>query len=207
MPKRAVALFFLLAGCIAAPGKDRKPTLLPADVLQARTVMVLIDPEAGTALDAPYANRTAREDVEKALMKWGRFSMAVDLGHADLVIMVRKGNAKLAQPTIGGIPNNDRPVIFQPTDSGGRVGASRGGAPMGGDSSCSQLPNPRPQMEVGPTEDVFAVYRGDRSDATDSPAVWRYSAKNALQSPGVPAVDVFKKLVAESEKQLQTTHP
>ena len=31
---------------------------------------------------------------------------------ADLVISVRKGNGKIAQPTIGGVPTNDRPVIF-----------------------------------------------------------------------------------------------
>jgi len=130
--------------------------------------------------------------------------MAVDLGHADLVIMVRKGYGKTVQPTIGGIPNNDRPVVFQPTDSGGRIGMSRGSAPG---TPSAQTPNPRPQMEVGDAEDVFAVYRGDRLDATDAPAVWRYSTKNALQSPGVPAVDVFRKLIVETEKQLQSANP
>lgn len=204
MRKGAVAFFLLFVGCAAALGKDKKQVLLPADILQAHTVMVVIDPEAGIAVDAPNANRTAREDVEKALMKWGRFSMAVDLGHADLVIMVRKGYGKAVQPTIGGIPNNDRPVIFQPTDSGGRIGMSRGSAPG---TSASQAPTPRPQMEVGDAEDVFAVYRGGRLDATDASAVWRYSTKNALQSPGVPAVDVFRKLVAETEKQLQSANP
>ena len=203
MRKAAVAFFLLFAGCAAASGKDKKQVLLPADILQARTVMVVIDPDAGIAIDAPNANRTAREDVEKALMKWGRFSMAVDLGHADLVIMVRKGSGKLVQPTIGGIPNNDRPVIFQPTDSGGRIGMSRGSAP----GTSAQTPAPKPQMEVGDAEDVFAVYRGGRLDATSTSAVWRYSTKNALQSPGVPAVDVFRKLVMETEKQLQSANP
>ncbi len=32
--------------------------------------------------------------------------------------------------------------------------------------------------------------------------VWRYTAKDALESPGVPAVEVFRKLIADSEKQL-----
>jgi hypothetical protein len=207
MYKQAVAFFFLFMCCIVAAGKDKKKILLPADVLEARTVMVVIDPEAGVPLDTPNANRTAREDVEKALMKWGRFSMAIDLAHADLVIMVHKGNGKIAQPTIGGIPN-DRPVIFQPTDSGGRIGGTRGTPPpMPGDPSSAQSSNRGPQVEVGQADDLFVVYRGDRADPLDSPAVWRYSSKDALQSPGVPAVDAFRKVVKEAEKQLQAANP
>jgi hypothetical protein len=52
---------------------------------------------------------------------------------------------------------------------------------------------------------MFVVYRGKRDDALDSPAVWRYSAKDALRSPGVPAVDAFRKLIAEAEKQQAAT--
>jgi hypothetical protein len=207
MHKQAVAFFFLLMCCVVAAGKDKKKILLPADVLEAQTVMVVIDPEAGVALDSPNANRMAREDVERALMKWGRFSMAIDLAHADLVIMVHKGNGKIAQPTIGGIPN-DRPVIFQPTDSGGRIGGTRGTPPpMAGDPSSSQRSNRGSQVEIGQADDLFAVYRGDRADPLDSPAVWRYSSKDALRSPGVPAVDAFRKVVKEAEKQLQAATP
>jgi hypothetical protein len=53
------------------------------------------------------------------------------------------------------------------------------------------------------------VYRSSKDDPhvtpLDAPAVWRYTAKDALQSPGVPAVEVFRKLIAESEKQLAGT--
>src|SRR2546430_12251477 len=38
---------------------------------------------------------------------------------------VRKGSGKIVQPTIGGLPRNDRPVIVQPTDTGIRVGVQR----------------------------------------------------------------------------------
>jgi hypothetical protein len=48
---------------------------------------------------------------------------------------------------------------------------------------------------------MFAVYRGKRDNALDAPAIWRYSTRDALSSPGVPAVDAFKKLIAEAEKQ------
>jgi hypothetical protein len=190
---------------MVAGGKDKKKVLLPADVLEAKTVLVLIDPQAGMAIDAPMANRNARDAVEKALMNWGRFMLATDVSTADLVITVRKGDGKMAQPTIGGIPDNSRPVILQPTDSGGRVVGSRGTPPLNGDPTNPQSPNPAPQVEVGTTEDMFVVYRGKREDVLDSSPVWRYISKDALRSPGVPAVDEFRKLIIEAEKQRAAT--
>ena len=203
---RGVAFFLLLMTSILAVAKNKKKVLLPADVLQAETVLVVIDPQAGMAVDAPNANRNARNAVEQALMNWGRFRLVTDVSTADLVIMVRKGNGRAVQPTIGGIPNNDRPVIFQPSDSGGRVGASRGTPPMPADPARPQPAGPAPQIESGSTEDTFAVYRGKRDDPLDSPSVWRYIGKDALRSPGVPAVEEFRKLIVEAEKQ-QAANP
>ena len=199
----ASSVVFVMFSVFAA-GKDKKKILLPQDVLQARTVLVVIDPNAGVSLDSPNANRTAQDSVEKALMKWGRFDLATDVSTADLIITVRKGSGKMAQPTIGGIPNN-RPVIFQPTESGGRVGGTRGTPPMAGDPTAHQSQDPTPQVEVGSVDDMFAVYRGKRDDALDAPTVWRYTAKGALNSPEVPAVDAFRKLIVEAEKQ--STNP
>jgi hypothetical protein len=199
-------LLGLATCCVIGAGKDKKKVLLPSDVLQARTVLVVIDPEAGISPTAPYANRTAQEDVEKALMKWGRFELATDVSSADLVITVRKGSGKIAQPTIGGIPNNNRPIILQPTESGGRAGGSRGTPPMTGDPTAPRRGDPAPQVEVGTRDDMFVVYRGKRDNALDTPAVWRYSVKNALDHPQVPAVDAFHKLIVEAEKQ-QTSNP
>jgi len=199
-------LLVLVMGCMVAAAKDKKKKiLLPADVLQARTVLVVVDPEAGVSVDAPNANRTAQEDVEKALMKWGRFEMVSDVADADLVMEVRKGNGKIAQPTIGGLPTNSRPVVLEPTDSGGRASAGTI-PPFGGDSPAgAQRPEPSPQIEVGAADDVFAVYRGKRDSPLAAPAVWRYMAKDALSSPGVPAVDAFRKLMVEAEKQQAST--
>jgi hypothetical protein len=192
--------------CGFAGAKDRKKILLPDDVLQARTVLVVIDPDAGISPESPNANRAARENVEKALMKWGRFELATDVSTADLIISVRKANGKIAQPTIGGIPDNNRPIIFQPTESGGRAGGSRGTPPMSGDPTAPRNSDPTPQVEVGPRDDVFVVYRGKRDNALDAASVWRYSAKDALNSPEVPAVDAFRKLIAEAEKR-QNSNP
>jgi hypothetical protein len=200
------ASLVLAMGCVVASAKDKKKMLLPADVLQARTVLVLIDPASGVSPDAPNANRTAQEDVEKALMEWGRFELATYVSTADLVITVRKGNGKMAEATIGGLPTNSRPLIVEPTDSGGRVSAGTI-PPMGGTSPAgAQRADPNPQVEVGSAEDMFVVYRGKRENVLDAPSVWRYRAKDALSSPEVPAVDAFRRLIAKAEQQ-QSSHP
>ncbi len=95
---RVVILLVLAFSALAIAG-DKKKILLPAYVLKARTVLVLIDPTAGTSTTAPMANKTAQEDVEKALMKWGRFTPVLDTQTADLLITVRKGSDKIVQPT------------------------------------------------------------------------------------------------------------
>src|SRR5262245_57186160 len=103
---RPAVVRFLLCVPLVLAGNDKKP-VLPAYVLRAETIFVLIDPGAGTSPTSPQANQKARDDVEKAIMKWGRFRLAVNAGEADLVIVVRKGSGKVVQPTIGGLPTND----------------------------------------------------------------------------------------------------
>ena len=192
---RIIAFSLLLSCPIIATAKDKKKILLPTDVLEARTVLVVVDPGAGIALDAPNANREALENVENALTHWGRFRLVRSEYNADLVILVRKGNGKIAQPTIGGVPIDNRPVIVEPTTD-----ASLEHPPMPGEAR-PRYPNPHPQMEAGPSGDIFAVYRGKRENATDYPAVWRFNGEDGLRSPGVPAVDAFRKLIVEAETQ------
>ena len=57
----------------------------------------------------------------------------------------------------------------------------------------------------GCAEDPLKVFRGKRDDALDWPPEWYYSAKSALKSPTVPAVDEFRKVIAEAEKQRAKT--
>ncbi len=200
MRRKCFALSVLILFCAIAFAKDKKKTVLPTDVLLARKVLVLADPEAGMSVENPNANRTAKDDVERAFMKWGRFILVMDANDADLVITVRKGSGKMVQSTIGGVPVNDRPVI-QPTDSGGRAGGRVSISPVPGDPSDPDPRGPQPQLEVGSTEDMFVVYRGSQEYPLESPAIWRYNAKNALESPDVPAVSEFQKAIAEAEKQ------
>jgi hypothetical protein len=209
--RKSLTVSVLLLWCLTGAAKDKKKALLPADVVEAHTVFVLIDPDAGMAVEHPNANRIARDDVEKALMKWGRYSLVIEPSTADLIITVRKGSGKIAQPTIGGVPQNNDIGVIQPTDSGGRVGARQGnpgiaGGPLNPQSTSA---GPRPQMEVGESQDMFVVYRNNKENPSgsplDTPAVWRYSATDALASPEVPAVAVFRDVISKSEKQLNKT--
>lgn len=206
--RKLLALTAIVLICALASAKDKKKALLPADVLNAKTVLVMVDPTAGVDAEDPNANRLARVDVEQALDKWGRFRLVQDGYTADLVIMVRKGNGKMVESTIGGTPINGIPPISVGSDPTSTRASGRLGNPgIGNDPSNAgnQSDAPHPQVEVGSSQDIFVVYRGTadpNSSPLDTPAVWRYSAKNALASPSVPAVEAFRKLVAESEKQL-----
>jgi len=197
---RVLFLLFLSFASLAIAG-NKKKNLLPTYVLKARTVAVLIDPASGISTTAPLANKTAQEDVEKAIMKWGRFSPVMDSQNADLVIVIRKGSGKLVTQTIGGAPTSDRPVIVQQTDNQIRIGGQHG-PPPGSTQTPPQDTRTGPQTEVGPSQDMFAVYEGHVEGSFEQrPPVWQYVTKDALHSPDVPAVAEFRKIVEESEKQ------
>ena len=92
-------------------------------MLKAKTVLVVIMPDAGEPIDDPSANRKAQEEVEKAFLKWGRYRLPLDKYTADLVIGVRKGTGKAANPTINGGPVDTRPGTIETRrdgSSGGR---------------------------------------------------------------------------------------
>jgi hypothetical protein len=214
--RRYAAALGLLFCSLLALAKDKKKAPLPEDVLRAHTVLVIVDPTAGVDAQDPNANRLARTDVEQALMKWGRFTTVQEGFTADLIIMVRKGNGKIVQPTIGGTPVNGTPPVSigstsTPDESTTHAAGRWGHSGIGGDPSNAgtQPATPQPQVEAGQTQDTFVVYRDDLKDVPiadwsplDAPAVWRYTAKNALESPSVPAVEAFRKAIAESEKLL-----
>jgi len=198
-------ILFSVAALLACgvSANDKKKPILPASILKARSVAVVIDPDAGVSPDAPLANRTAAEDVEKVLEKWGRFKLVMSGMSADIVIVIRKGNGKLVQPTIHGrTPSNDRPVVIQPNDTGIRIGGQQGRAPTDPQND-PQGDHPGEGAGIGATEDSFAVYDGTADDPTSQAPIWRYVAKDALHSHDVPAVDLFRKIVEETEKQLQ----
>lgn len=197
----ASAVATLLLTPSLAKAKDKNKPSLPGYILQARTVRIVIDPDAGEPLDNPRANYTARENVEKALTEWGRFHILLDGQESDLVIMVRTGDGRAMRPTMKGGPIDRRPGLGQGTDSTVRIGGQHGQPPPMSDPGLAP-PNPGTHIgnQVGPTEDTFEVYRGDVQYPLDSSPGWRYIAKDSLRSPKVSAVEEFRKAIAEAEK-------
>ena len=195
----SVALLLVPVLC----AKDKTKPTLPADVLRAQTVAVVIEPGAGEPLTNPGANRGAQEAVENALMRWGRFRLAMDVRTADLVIAVRRGSPR-GSPTIGGRTIDDRPVILQPGEGAIRIGGQGGRPPDASERGAGEPRDTRPRIgsEIGPSQDTMQVYRGGVQYPLDSTPVWRYMGKNALGPPTVQAVEQFKKAITESEKAM-----
>lgn len=206
MTARLSALL-LLSALLAVPAmakdkdKDKNKQALPEDILRAQTIRVVVDPDAGEPLNKPMANATARENVEKAFSEWGRYRVVMDGQQADLIVSVRTGTPR-GTPTMKGGPIDERGGVAQGTDSTIRIGGHTGQQPGMNDPSMDPIDRgPHMGSEMGPSDDMFVVYRGGNvSDALDAPPVWRYIAKNCLQAPDVTAVEKFRKLVADSEK-------
>jgi hypothetical protein len=202
MCRHSLAVFLAVLGIASlSAAKSNKKQLLPDYVLRAQTVLVVINPEAGEPVTNPAANRTAQENVEKALTHWGRFRLVMEAQTADLIIAVSKGHA--SGPTIHNAPSDSRPVIIQPSDGGIRIGGQQGRQPGPGLGGGPPDRGPQIGNEASPSEDRFEIYRGGVDQPLDSAPVWRYMAKGALEAPRVIAVEQFRKAVTESEKQHQ----
>lgn len=205
-----VSSLILVVSLLAIPAnaKEKKKSTLPEDVLRATTALVVISPDAGEPVNQPMANANARDSVEKALMQWGRFRLVMAGEEADLVIAVRTGSGRMVQPTIKGGPIDQRPGTAQSTDGGIRIGGQQGQPPPLSDPGMGPPQNgPRMSNEVGASEDTFEVYRGHGQSPLDSPAVWRYNAKDCLHEPGVTAVEEFRKAIAKAEQPPPTKKP
>jgi hypothetical protein len=147
------------------------------------------------------ANQKTVKDVEEALMKWGRFRLALNVETAEIVIAVMKGTGKAASPTVSGGPVDSRPVILDTTDNQIRIGGQQGRPP---DATQTNDPNTdrraHPGMQVGGEDDLFKVYLGNVQYPLDSSPVWSYIGHDALKAPSVPAVEQFRKALEESER-------
>jgi hypothetical protein len=202
MSRIPVILALALLLSLPAAAKDKHKALLPTDVLRAETVFVTIHPDAGEPFTDLNANSKAREAVEKALEKWGRFRLVQESITADLIFTVRTGSGQMVRPSVKGSPTDDRPVIVQPADNGNiRIGAQHGRTPDLNQPMPGQDTGPRISTEVGSSSDTLEVYRGrEEQPALDTSPVWRYSAKDALRAPTVSAIQQFQKAITEAEQ-------
>jgi len=182
----AAATVTLLVASVSASPKNKKTVLLPDFVWQAKSVAVVILPGSPEPADDPLANHKAQENVERAFLKWGRFRVEQEPSVADLVIGVKKGTGKVANPTIGHGPMDSPPGTVEATDDTIRVGVKGRG---------TDDTKPAPGVEVGAADDTIEVFQS----GSNAP-VWRYIAKDSLKAPGVIAVGKFREAVEEAEE-------
>ena len=192
---RRCLIFFFVALLFSSPAfcKDKKKKqVLPDAVLRAKTVAVIVDPDAGASIANPNEQVNARAAVEDALRKWGRFSIVPTVGpDTDLVIEIRKASSSSTVLRGGGI--NQRPPIT--------IGGVGLGVPPPSDGG------PRMGNEVGPNLDFFTVRLSNGNTDSSGTIVWRYSGKNVLNAPAVRAVEEFKKVLTESEEAKRQNNP
>jgi len=184
---------------VVASAQKKDKVHLPDDVLNAKTVLVVILPDAGEPIDDLFANRKAQEEVEKAFREWQRYRLALDKNTADLVIGVRKGTGKLVSPTIKGGPVDTRTVTIEKKDNQKGVGVQQGRPPDLTQQGAPTEPA-HTGMEAGAEDDTFMVFQGGVQYPLDNPPVWMYIKKDGLKPPRVVAVEEFRKAVEESDK-------
>jgi hypothetical protein len=184
-----LALFAFSLLPLAAKEKQKKSPL-PLSVLEAKTVSIVIEPDSGRALENPLANQTAQKDVEAAILKWGRFQPMLSTLNADLIIVIRKGTGHIADASLSDPRNNGIPVSAQGGNQPSLTNRPPGTNPE----------TPTPRGDISNTEDSFLVYDGHTQAPLNSPAIWRYNGIDGLRSHSVPAVEAFRKAVAETEK-------
>lgn len=195
-----IATLVLASALSFAKNKSKDKDALPPWLLQAHTVSVIIDPDAGVSPEDPNANQIARRDVQAALQKWGRFEPSLVNQPSDIIIVIRRGHRRMAGATIPD-PRQNSPIGGVSSTDDSISAAGRRGNPASPPQGMPNRPySPTPQLEVGSPDDSFAVYEGRADHPLDAPAAWRYVAPDALRSPSVPAVDVFRKAVAAADK-------
>jgi hypothetical protein len=208
MLRRVSTLFAVSLLVTLGFAKDKKATL-PAYVLSAKTVAVIIDPNAGIAIDDPRANQDAQKDVEAALLNWGRLEPVLSKQTADLIIVLRKGNGRMMNETMPDPRQNSRVGVVTSTDNGVPMGgqnAPHPGMPDQPGMGSSQQP-PGAQTEIGHADDSFVVYKGGDERPLGTTPAWRYVGADGLSPHSVPAVAAFRKAVENAEKAAAAKKP
>jgi len=83
--RSAIVMAILLA--IPSSSKDKKKPNLPAGILRAQFVAVVVDPDAGIIAHESRRERDSAADVEVALQKWGRFKTTLNAPNSDLIFV------------------------------------------------------------------------------------------------------------------------
>lgn len=186
----SIVFFLSLLSVFQADAKNKKKQPVSEDVLKAQTVLVVVLPDTRATVTNQADTQTVRDELEKALRKWGRFSL-VHSPPADLLIVAHQGHVEAPKISIPPVdtrsvmhpnppPYPDTPGLRPPRESAQRAAA-----------------------ELRSEEDTFEVYSGGVDHPLDASPLWQYRAKLALHGPKVAAVEQFRKAIDESEKLSQ----
>lgn len=181
----------LLAILLATPALiAKKKSNIRGELLNAKFVYVTAYPDSRDSLQINTAGSAAGQiavaDVEAAIRKWGRWTVISTPRQADLIIAVRRG----------GIVRTGVRVPIGPIELPPR--------------STTDVGRPRMQAEVGPNEDMIAIYSGTgwgnsnypQGDVNiDAPPIWRLIEKDALAAPEVPGIKKLRKQIEEEEAE------
>lgn len=166
----------VLALLFAAPtvgAKDK--VIMPEAIAHATYVMVTTYDGDVFSPDLRPDDRQAVADVQKALEKWGRYTLVYSAHEAELILVVRTGHAVEIR---GGLQR------------GTTVGP--GGAP----GSAGQVIG----AEVGDPQDTLEAFISPADIKTSTP-LWRSRAVDGLKSPEMPLMKEFREKVEAVAKK------
>lgn len=182
--KRAVVVLVVVVALMAMSADAKKKPSLPAELLKAKFVTVMIYPNGTENVRGNNvsfgADRRALANVETAIKKWGRWTVLSSEDQADIVIAVRKGRGPSESV---GVPGTTYPPS---------IGVSTG-------------------VEVGPSEDMIAIYAAHRGAENsvwhrgdtpiDGVLLWRVIQSGALSGPEVPGIQQLRKQIEQAETE------
>ncbi|HEX4486965.1 MAG TPA: hypothetical protein VH088_11890 [Terriglobales bacterium] len=173
MPRhsRYVVLLLLLSSFLVAKAKKEKA--FPALITNARYVFVTtyFGNEPANTRIMP-SDRRAVADVETAIQKWGRYTLAHQANDAEIIILVRKG--RYAEG-LAGIHVH------------------------GGSDQPNTTITPEVNADGGDPQDMIAVY--DASMGIDTSPLWRGRERDGLNPPDMQLVKELRAKIEEAAKK------
>ncbi len=185
----AVLLPLLFLSLPFAKAKNKEKTPLPKLVAHAQYVMVTT--YFGDPVREPLnphittEDRQAVTDVQNALEKWGRYTIAYRPEDAELILVVRKG--RLLDAT-GGVR----------VQAGSKRPCTPGNSPAPCTIQQDPAVGPIAAVDAGDPQDELALY--DSSLGTDNAPLWRGRRAAGLDAPKMQLVEELRTKVEETAK-------
>jgi hypothetical protein len=168
----------LVAGSAIGYAKTKKSDDAPPAFATAKSVYVEAESGDYSRPGLSPADRRAIESVQDAIRTWNRYTLAPHREKADLIFIVRKGNAGAAGGREVGAPNNNNSRTSGPV-------LSRDPGQAAGPDSLGVA------AQASEEEDRLRVCTMG-SNGKLSGSIWTREITNGLDSPGVVIVQQLK---------------